>query len=74
MKMNLRPNDDLDAILGDVPPINGPLPRAKAKRRKPTLDPDQVRRRAFRLLALIADLSAGDRLRVIRAAERLNLS
>jgi hypothetical protein len=38
------------------------------------MDRDAVRRLAFRLLALLADLSAGDRLRVLRAAERLNLS
>jgi hypothetical protein len=72
--MSLRRSPDLDAILGDVPPINGKLPKAKAKRCKSARDRDAVRRRAFRVLSLLADLSAGDRLRVIRAAERLNLA
>lgn len=72
--MSLRNNDDLDAAFADAPSVNGTkLPPAK-RRRKAGDRRDQLRRRAFRLLAQIADLNARDRAAVLKTAERLNRS
>lgn len=65
----LRPNKDLDAAFAG-PPVNE-FPKGK-RRKQATGDRDKVRRRAFRVLALLSDLPAKQRLAVLRAAERLN--
>jgi len=67
---DLRNNHDLDAAFGDAEPLNSTrLPKQKRRRKH---DRDQVRRRAFRVLALLADLTARERLMVLQAATRLN--
>jgi hypothetical protein len=68
-----RRNDDLDAAFGEAASVNdNHLPRTRKTRRKASGDRDRIRRKAFRVLALLADLPAGERLAVLRAAERLN--
>jgi hypothetical protein len=69
--MTLRPNDDLDRVFNDGERLDQ-LPRRTKKRRKATGDRDVVRRKAFRVLAILADLPAGERLKVLKAAVRLN--
>jgi hypothetical protein len=67
-----RRNDDLDAAFGEAASVNdNHLPRTR-KRRKASGDRDRIWRKAFRVLSLLADLPAGERLAVLRAAERLN--
>ena len=67
----MRENPDLDAVFDGATAATLPLPREK-KRRKEKTDRDVIRRRAFRVLALLADLDARHRLAVLKAAERLN--
>lgn len=70
-----RRNPDLDDVFLDHAgePINQPA-RGKPKRRRPATagGRDRIRRRAFRVLALLADLTAEQRSAVLKAAERLN--
>jgi hypothetical protein len=77
----MRENPDLDRFMRetdpDAVPIRVKLPMPQQQQRKRTRkagapDRDQVRRRAFRVLALLADLDAQGRARVLKAAERLN--
>jgi hypothetical protein len=69
--MPTRHNPDLDAFMEGGEPVNQP-PRGQRRRRKVAGSRDKIRRRAFRVLALLADLAADDRLAVLKAAERLN--
>lgn len=68
----MRDNADLDAAFQDGPSLTSPrLP--KQRRKKPTPGKrDLIRRKAFRVLALLSDLGAADRLAVLKAAERPN--
>jgi hypothetical protein len=68
----MRDNPDLDAAFFDAEPVNSTrLP--KQRKRKPAPGKrDLLRRRAFKVLAILADLGSADRLAVLRAAERLN--
>ncbi len=65
----MRNNADLDAFMNDtVQPT-----RLRKKRRKPSaVKTDEVRRRAFRLLALMSDMDAKTRERVLRKALTLS--
>jgi hypothetical protein len=66
--MPLRDNQDLDDVF-----MNHGEEKPKTKRRKRvTGAQDAIRRRAFRVLAILADLGGKDRLKVLKAAERLN--
>jgi hypothetical protein len=69
----MRPNPDLDSVfLNSTEDINSTrLPRQRRKKPAPGKR-DLIRRKAFKVLALLSDLSAGDRLAVLKAAERLN--
>jgi hypothetical protein len=68
-----RLNPDLDAaFLGAAGDINSlKLPKQRRKKAAPGKR-DVLRRKAFRVLALLSDLNAADRLAVLRTAERLN--
>lgn len=67
-----RKNPDLDAVLGDAPGLKSPLPKIKKRRKPSSLDRDKSRRLAFKVLALLADLGAKERQRVLNHAIRLN--
>jgi hypothetical protein len=76
----MRENPDLDRFMRDTDPDATPIKLKLARQRQQrkrtrkagSPDRDQVRRRAFRVLALLADLDAPGRARVLKAAERLN--
>jgi hypothetical protein len=74
--MSQRPNPDLDDVfLGAADPgptPNGPVKPKKRKRSAAGLDRDKTRRIAFKLLALLADLSAPDREKVLKCALRIH--
>jgi hypothetical protein len=82
MATDLRHNADLDDVCFNHQggPVNKLPPEHSAKKptkswtrkRRATGAADKVRRRAFRVLALLADLGAAERSRVLQAAERLN--
>jgi hypothetical protein len=72
LETTMRTNEDLDAMFADAPPVNSHRLPKQRRRSKTPGKRDQLRRRAFRVLALLADLGAADRLLVLRAAERLN--
>jgi hypothetical protein len=69
----MRPNPDLDSVfLGSVENVNSTrLPKQRRKKPAPGKR-DLLRRKAFKVLALLADLGSADRLAVLKAAERLN--
>jgi hypothetical protein len=67
--MTERTNEDLDAFMAETEP--GP-PRRRRRKRVVKLSPDKARRRAFRLLALLSDLEAPHRERVLRIALELS--
>jgi hypothetical protein len=68
-----RDNPDLDtAFYGATESVNSTrLPKQRRKKPAPGKQ-DLLRRKAFKVLALLADLNAVDRLAVLKAAERLN--
>jgi hypothetical protein len=61
-----------DVFLGHTgePAASRKLP--KGRRKRSPGDRDAVRRRAFKVLALLADLDAKERAKVLQAAARLN--
>lgn len=71
-----RANPDLDAVFGidsTVENVNEfPRKRPKVKRKREPGSRDLIRRKAFKVLALLADLTAKQRMAVLKAAERLN--
>jgi hypothetical protein len=70
----MRTNADLDTVFYDAEPVNSHhLPKQRRKKPAPGKR-DAIRRRAFKVLALLADLGSADRLAVLKAAERLNRS
>jgi hypothetical protein len=74
--MSQRINPDLDAeFMGagaaDQTP-NGQVKPPKRKRSAAGLDRDKTRRIAFQVLALLADLAASDRERVLKSALRIH--
>jgi hypothetical protein len=71
--MTLRNNDDLDAVFDGAESLTSHrLPKQKQRRKAAPGRRDQIRRRAFRVLAILADMGAADRAAVLKAAERLN--
>jgi hypothetical protein len=70
--MSTRINSDLDAAFYVAEPVTSHrLPKQRRKKPAPGKR-DAVRRRAFKVLAILADLGSADRLAVLKAAERLN--
>jgi hypothetical protein len=69
----MRDNSDLDRVfLGSTDNVNSTrLPKQRRKKAAPGKR-DALRRRAFKVLAILADLGSADRLAVLKAAERLN--
>jgi hypothetical protein len=68
----MRDNQDLDAAFYDAEPVNSTrLPKQRRKKPAPGKR-DVIRRRAFKVLGMLADLPAAERLAVLRACERLN--
>jgi hypothetical protein len=67
-----RSNADLDAAFYDAEAVTSPRLPKQRKRKLVPGKRDVVRRRAFKVLALLSDLGSADRLAVLRAAERLN--
>ncbi len=68
-----RTNHDLDDAFEDHPPGESVNRPARGKRRKSAKGQrDAIRRRAFKVLALLADLSQSQRSAVLKAAERLS--
>jgi hypothetical protein len=69
----MRDNPDLDSAFygatGSINSLNLPKPR---RRKVASGKRDALRRRAFKVLALLADLGSADRLAVLKSAERLN--
>jgi hypothetical protein len=74
--MSQRHNPDLDDVFlaaGDSSPTpNGQVKPKKRKRSAASLDRDKTRRIAFKLLALLADLPAPDREKVLKCALRIH--
>jgi hypothetical protein len=67
--MSMRVNDDLDSFMNDTEPKT----RVRKKKRRPSaVSTDAVRRRAFRLLALMSDMDSKTRDRVLRKALTLS--
>jgi hypothetical protein len=68
----MRENADLDSVFFNAEPATSPrLPKERRKKPAPGKR-DVIRRRAFRALAMLADLGSSDRLAVLQAAERVN--
>jgi hypothetical protein len=74
--MSQRINPDLDAAFmgaGNADTTPNGQTRKRRKRRSPGgLDRDRTRRIAFRVLALLADLPAPDREKVLKCALRIH--
>ncbi len=64
----MRTNPDLDDFMTDTQPTR------KRRRKSPVIKTDAVRRRAFKVLAILADLDAKTRDRVLRKAINLSKS
>lgn len=69
----MRDNPELDQFMNDTasPP---PIPKRKGKRKAVRLKRDAARRRAFRVLAMLADLDAPQRAQVLRIAAKLSVA
>lgn len=58
----MRENDDLDNFMSETEV------KPRKRRRRPIMKTDDIRRRAFRVLALLADIDTKTRDRVLRKA------
>jgi hypothetical protein len=65
----MRDNEALDEFMADTADANTPR---KRRRKAARLKRDQARRRAFRVLALLADLDAPQRAQVLKVATKLS--
>jgi hypothetical protein len=72
--MPVRDNPDLDDVFltSNGQDVNRPAKGQKKRKRAAGLSRDRVRRHAFRALALLADLSAAERERVLKFALKIN--
>jgi hypothetical protein len=70
----MRDNPDLDNVFLDSngQDVNEPAKGQRKRKRPAGLSRDRVRRYAFRALALLADLSAAARERVLKFAMKIN--
>lgn len=67
--MSMRINEDLDSFMSDTQPST----RVRKKKRRPSaVKADEIRRKAFRVLALLADVDAKTRDRALRRAAALS--
>lgn len=67
--MTDRINTDLDDFMAETADT---APRKRRKPRRTKMARDAVKRRAFRVLAILADLDASQRERVLRMASKLS--